>query len=61
MNDFSTGTVTERLYNDASQRLEKQVRSKINSVRAASSKLENADDSCTFQPNIGTASKNIAG
>jgi len=47
MNEI-TGTVTDRLYNDASARLEKQARTKNNSVRAASAKLDIGDDSCTF-------------
>jgi hypothetical protein len=59
MNEI-TGTVTDRLYNDASSRLEKQARTKNNSVRAASAKLDIGDDSCTFQPNIGPASKKLA-
>jgi hypothetical protein len=47
--------VTERLYNDASTRLEKQARTQNTSVRAASTKLE--EDSYTFKPAICSTSK----
>jgi hypothetical protein len=55
MNEYASGSVTDRLYHDASTRLEKQARTTNNSVRAASVKPE--DDSYTFKPAIGNTSK----
>lgn len=55
-NDYCTGTVTERLYNDASTRLER-ARSKPGSVRAATT--FETDESCTFKPNIGNFSRQM--